>query len=318
MRTPAVTVVIPCFNAAEFIAATLASVRAQTLTRWQVVVVDDGSTDGSAEIVEAIARRDPRITLIRQSRAGVSVARNLGASLAEAGLIAFLDADDLWDAAYLSEMLDFMSGPGAPNLGYARVRFVDRSGRRTGQRSRAKLAGLTIEDMLAGNPTMTTSNLVIRRSLLDRLGGFEPGLDFAEDQLLLVRAFLSGARISGLDRELVSYRTVGGGLSSKLEAMRLGWERLVERIQTEFPGRIPKDVEEAARARNRIYLARRALRLADSNGTAWQLLAPALAAYPAALHRWPWPVLPITALALLDRLPQLSWPRLSTRTSLAR
>ena len=96
MSRPAVSIVIPLYNAASFITETLRSVQAQICSDFEVIVVDDGSRDRSAECVAAVAREDSRIRLHRQGNAGVSVARNRGAELAAAPVIAFLDADDLW------------------------------------------------------------------------------------------------------------------------------------------------------------------------------------------------------------------------------
>ena len=75
---PRVSIVTPCYNAVAYIREAIESVRAQTFTDWEYVVVDDGSTDGSAEVVEAIADFDERIRLIRQENSGVHVARNIG------------------------------------------------------------------------------------------------------------------------------------------------------------------------------------------------------------------------------------------------
>ncbi len=91
-----ISVVVPAHNAERFIAEALASVQAQSHRNLEVVVVDDGSTDRTAEIVEAIASRDGRVRLIGTPRRGVSAARNLAIARARGDLIAPLDADDLW------------------------------------------------------------------------------------------------------------------------------------------------------------------------------------------------------------------------------
>lgn len=100
---PEVSVVIPLYNKAPCIERTLRSVLAQTFQDFEVIVVDDGSTDNGAEIVKSIL--DARIRLIRQENAGVSAARNKGIETAESELIAFLDADDAWKPQYLEKIL---------------------------------------------------------------------------------------------------------------------------------------------------------------------------------------------------------------------
>ena len=106
--SPEVSVVIPAYNAQATLAQTLASVLAQTLDAWEAIVVDDGSTDGTAAIVAAFAARDPRVRCITGAHRGVSAARNLGIAAARGSLVAFLDADDLWQAGKLSEALDVL------------------------------------------------------------------------------------------------------------------------------------------------------------------------------------------------------------------
>jgi glycosyltransferase involved in cell wall biosynthesis len=100
------SVIIPLFNKRESVYKTIMSVLNQTYPFFEVIIVDDGSTDGSREVVETIV--DNRIRLIRQSNAGVSAARNKGIREAKFDFISFLDADDLWESDYLKQMKDFI------------------------------------------------------------------------------------------------------------------------------------------------------------------------------------------------------------------
>ena len=102
MKSPAISVVVPLFNKRDEVGATLRSVLAQTLPPVEIVVVDDGSTDGSAEVVRAIG--SPLVRLLVQSNAGVCVARNRAVAEARGDYIAFLDADDCWEPGYLAEI----------------------------------------------------------------------------------------------------------------------------------------------------------------------------------------------------------------------
>jgi glycosyltransferase involved in cell wall biosynthesis len=97
MSEPLVTVVVPAFNRAECVATTISSIQEQTWSRWEAVVVDDGSTDGTSAVIERIASRDSRVRLVRRSQnAGAQRARNTGIDHARGSWIAFLDSDDRW------------------------------------------------------------------------------------------------------------------------------------------------------------------------------------------------------------------------------
>ena len=100
-----ITVIIPLYNAARFIEETLQSVQAQTYTDWECIVVDDGSTDNGAEIVQRMAQADTRIHYVYQSNAGPSAARNHGLRLAKGDYIQFLDADDWFPPQRFERML---------------------------------------------------------------------------------------------------------------------------------------------------------------------------------------------------------------------
>ena len=107
---PLVSVITPVYNAARWLPATLASVRAQTLTDWEHILVDDGSTDVSLDILETAAREDARLRVQRMERnSGPAVARNHALSAAQGRFIAVLDADDLWDPEKLSRCVEFMT-----------------------------------------------------------------------------------------------------------------------------------------------------------------------------------------------------------------
>src|SRR5688572_9571182 len=103
--TPRVSVITPAYNAARFLRDTIASVRSQTTSDWELIIVDDGSTDETVAIVERYALEDPRIRLLRQANAGPSAARNHGMRAARGPFFAFLDSDDQWLPQFLEHQL---------------------------------------------------------------------------------------------------------------------------------------------------------------------------------------------------------------------
>lgn len=103
-----VSIITPCYNGAKYIKETMDSVISQTYTDWEMLIIDDGSTDESANIVKKYSENDKRIKLIQQKNAGSAAARNNGIKKAEGQYIALLDADDIWHKDFLEKQIEFM------------------------------------------------------------------------------------------------------------------------------------------------------------------------------------------------------------------
>ena len=103
-----ISIITPCYNAAPYIATTIKSVQQQTFTGWEMIVVDDGSTDDSAEIVRQISQQDSRIKLVQKENGGSASARKIGLSLAKGEYLQFLDADDRLDKHKLQLQITLM------------------------------------------------------------------------------------------------------------------------------------------------------------------------------------------------------------------
>ena len=269
---PLISVVIAARNAAATLDQTLWSVRRQSYPRWELIVVDDGSIDGTGEVVRRHQREDPRIRQIAGAAQGVSAARNLGAAHAEGSLLAFLDADDLWLPGKLQAHMRFLRTHAKVGLAFDRVRFVDANARPTPVQSTRRVNHLTTVHLLRENPACTASTLVVRKRVFDVLGGFDPDLRHAEDLELMLRISASPPwRVQGLGEVHTHYRTNAQGASADLQRMQDGWDAVLAKVLHYAPQLSGHDVA-AARAVHLRYLARRALRLR----------LPA----PAGLHWW--------------------------------
>lgn len=131
---PLVSIVTPVYNAARWLPETLATVRAQTLTDWEQILVDDGSTDGSRALIAAAAAEDPRFRLLQsEGREGPSAARNLALDAARGRFIAFLDADDLWHPEKLARSVEWMETHGYAFI-YHDYRHMSHDGALVGER----------------------------------------------------------------------------------------------------------------------------------------------------------------------------------------
>jgi glycosyltransferase involved in cell wall biosynthesis len=210
---PRVSVVMPLHDKEAFVGAAIASVRAQSVASFELIVVDDGSTDASAAIVERV--RDPRVRLVRRERAGVASARNLGVAQAAAGLVAFLDADDLWDPDFLETVLGLAErfpGCAAYATGY---RYVLPGGGERPAMVRgvppAPWEGLLDDyfDVAArSDPPLWTSAVAVARPALERVGGFPPSLTLSEDVVTWAR-LAAGGPIAYAASPRASYRLRG-------------------------------------------------------------------------------------------------------------
>lgn len=187
-----ISVVIPLFNKATSISSTLECVLNQTFTDWEVVVVDDGSTDDSANIVSSMG--DSRIRLIRQPNAGVSAARNRGAIEAEGEFIAFLDADDEWDKYYLATQYELTQKYPDCDVFAMNYEFQDINGIKTSTIIN-KLPFNNADGVLSNyfevascsHPPLWTSAVMVRKSAFQNIEGFPIGIKSGEDLLTWAR-----------------------------------------------------------------------------------------------------------------------------------
>lgn len=287
------SIVVPCYNASRYIGDTLNSVLEQTLPDWEAIIVDDGSTDNSTEIIQQFVEQDRRISLLQRRNSGVSKARNAGSAAANGKYLAFLDADDIWHPDYLQRMAIHLNAWPHIGISFAIARIVDSEGKPTGSYSSVKSSGLDTFDFISSNPTTTCSNLMVRKEIFQQLGGFPEDLCHAEDQLFLIKAHLGGICIEGCHEILVDYRINSSGLSSDLEAMREGWEKMLAQAAAEAPATIEPLIPRA-RALNLCYLARRALRIRSASDP-WFYMSGALSADWQIMLARPWPTIPLTA-----------------------
>lgn len=257
---PRISIIMPCRNAAATLPATLDSVFQQDFADWEVIAVDDGSTDDTRAILRQAAYADARVKVIRGPQRGAAAARNAALRRARGGLIAFLDADDLWSERRLSVMADLFARRPEVDIAYSRFRFFTHRPGDNRTLSSAAPGPLGPLDLLRENVTGTSSNLIARATAIAAIGPMRDDMTHGEDREWLVRAAAMGRRIEGVDRPLLFYRTTPGGLSSDLEKMRAGWRESV-RAAERIGGPLDAGALRRAEAVYLRFLARRALRL---------------------------------------------------------
>lgn len=212
MRTTAVSVVVATRNYGRYLAGAVRSVLGQTVTDFEVIIIDDGSTDDTPAVVRPFLA-DPRVRYLRTDGLGQSRAKNLGILQARGPLVAFLDGDDEWRPAKLERQLPLFSDP-AVGVVYTRRTLIDPEGRELPTPAATLARGHIYDVMLVRNP-VCFSSVVVRRSVFEAVGLFDPALPLAIDYDLWLRVARHFA-FDYVDEPLVRYRTGHANLSSRI------------------------------------------------------------------------------------------------------
>jgi glycosyltransferase involved in cell wall biosynthesis len=238
---PLVSVVTAVRNRPNLVLEAIASVTAQTLRDWEMVVVDDGSDDTTPDAVAEVARRDPRVKLLRRPGEGVSRARNAGASVARGRYLAWLDSDNTWAPDYLETMVKALSGRDL-RAGYAACEMVSEDG--VAYREFA----FELEHLAVGN-VVDLNVLVAERALVDEVGGFDPGLPRAVDYDLVYKlakrtriGYLPFLAVRYVDDDTDAHRISVKELKTWNYVVRerhvLDWDAVAAAVPGRVPGRL--------------------------------------------------------------------------------
>lgn len=290
---PLVSVVMPVYNAERFVAQAMQSVLGQSLSDFELLVVNDGSQDKSLRICKSLA--DARTRILHQKNCGVSSARNTGIAQARAGIIALIDADDVWAPEKLDRHIAHLRERPDVGISYAGANLINEAGRALGVYQRPVLYGVTPRQVFCGRVIRNGSVPVFRREVLDeiawrvpadRLCYFDESFRRSEDVECWTRiALTSRWAFEGLPGEFTSYRVHTAGISADVLCQLETWERVCAKIATYAPNFIAEHGQEA-RARELRYLARRSFRNRDG-ALALKLALQALRTWPRLLRDEP-------------------------------
>jgi hypothetical protein len=258
---PLFTIVTPMYDAADVVGAAIRSAQQQTLADFELIVIDDGSTDGSTEIVAALAAQDPRIRLEAQENQGANAARNRAMALARGRYITFLDSDDLKLPTYLEAVHAALSAAPEAGLAYTDAYVLDDRTRRIYRRTFIEAAGPfdppprdreEFFERLLEACFIPFSATTLRRSVVEEVGGFDPRLAGTDDYELWMRVVAAGQDTVWVHGTLGGVHQRAGQISGDLPVM---WRNLREAyllVADEFD--IPEGARLRARARARQLL----------------------------------------------------------------
>ena len=207
-----VSVIMPAYNAAKYISATIDSVLAQTYPNWELIVVDDGSTDATQSLVQAYSRREARIRYFYQLNARQGAARNKGIAHAQGNILAFLDADDLWLPEKLATQMIQLRDSGADLIFADASIFYESFGQdEEYERLNAghgRFEGTHGFEQFLRNNQIPILTVLTTKAAVERAGGFSESLPIqnAEDYHLWLRMLLTGSVFVGYEVVLAAYR----------------------------------------------------------------------------------------------------------------
>jgi glycosyltransferase involved in cell wall biosynthesis len=217
---PDISVIIPVFNQAQFVGEAIESALVQTRSPLEVIVVDDGSTDGTPEVLQTFAP-DPRVRLIRQQNGGVAVARNAGAAAASGQFFAFLDADDIWLPGKLERQRErFANEPDLSLVHCGVEEFTDKD--LPGCERVDGMEGSIAPELLFFNRTVLLgggSGVMVSAKLFIELGGFDGRMSTSADWDFFYRCASRGP-VGFLPEVLLRYRIHGSNMHRNVRAMR--------------------------------------------------------------------------------------------------
>lgn len=209
---PTVSVVIPTYNQAAFLEDAIQSVLAQTYADYEVIVVNDGSTDDTEKVTLGY---NHRIRYLRQENQGLAGARNSGILAARGEFIALLDSDDIWDASFLASMMELARKAPDATVYYCGIRYIDRDRRDLPQSGATRvLAPQELYRAILRSNFLIPSTIVMRRAAILEAALFDIAYRRLQDRELWIRLLQSGHRFAGLEAQLVRYRVHENNLST--------------------------------------------------------------------------------------------------------
>lgn len=235
---PKISIIMPTFNRARYIAEAIKSVQDQILDKWELIVVDDGSTDDTGIIVQDFSKADHRIQYVRQEKnIGIALTRNRGVSLAQAPYIAMLDSDDKWISTdKLVKQVSFLEQNEKLGIVGTNASFMNENGKVVGNNTNFSSEDLGIRKTELYRNILMQSGLLIRKEAILKAGGYDPKFSIFDDHDLWLNI--------GKDYEFMilpsvdlSYRVHKGGITmaKRIKTAREGM-KILFKYRKYYPG----------------------------------------------------------------------------------
>lgn len=282
---PLASIIVPAFNVAETLSATLDSLLGQTFADFEIIVVNDGSTDTTERVLQGYNALG-NVRVITQGNRGLAGARNTGIAAARGEYIGFCDADDLWAPKKLARHVAHLNQAPHVGISYSGSALMDDNAAPLGMAQTPRLKRITPAHIFKRNPIGNGSAAVIRKAVFDAIAHrpacgqsrdwyFDETFRQSEDIECWLRiALTTNWQFEGIKGALTQYRINAGGLSAATDLQLAAWERMVVKLSPIAPEFFAQTTRHA-RAYQLRYLARRAISDKDT-GRAVDLLSQSL------------------------------------------
>ncbi len=233
---PRVSVIIPTYNRASLISQAIDSVLAQTFKDYEIIVIDDGSTDNTQEIRKKF---DGRINTICQANQGIAQTRNQGIRQAQGSYIAFLDSDDFWTPEKLQEQVKVLDQNPRVGIVYGRMPIINEKGETIGMKP-AGVSGKNLKELLELWGDIPTSTVLARKACFDQAGLFDTQLESMEDIDMWIRIAEHYDLYEIEHKVLAYYRRHGQQITQNMVKVYEGLVKIFTKIQANYPQAPPK------------------------------------------------------------------------------
>lgn len=263
------SIIVPAFNVENTICETLNALLVQTYINFEIIIVDDGSTDDTPRLADEFAR-DSRVRVVRQANRGLAGARNTGIAASRGDIIGFCDADDIWEPEKLAVHMAHLEANPHVGISYSGSALINDAGDLMGQAQRPRLHNVDVAVIFKRNPIGNGSAVVLRRAVLDAIAWcprheqvrewyFDETFRQSEDIECWLRIALTTEwKFEGVEGLLTRYRINAGGLSAATDRQLAAWERMVIKLTPLNPAFFIVNTGDA-RAYQLRYLNRRAI-----------------------------------------------------------
>ena len=229
-----ISIIIPAYNAEKYLANTIQSVINQTYIDWELIIINDGSTDGTLELINNFKDKDSRIKVFSHENAGVAHSRNRGIAEAKGEFIAFLDADDLWTIDKLEIQLKALQNNPEAGVAYSWVDYIDETGKFLYPGSHITVNGDAYPKLLINNFLENGSNPLVRQDALAKIGDFDVNLPPAEDWDLYLR-LAREYQFVAIPKPQILYRLCTNSCSANITKMETQALLVIEKAYNQTP-----------------------------------------------------------------------------------